>query len=597
MPQARSRSTLGESGLLAIGFLALSGAVFAAHSTPATGYELSLYTNTPLAFWILSGCALFVSLLVSFGATTDWYRQLGLGLGGGSLVAFVGLPILRGYRFYGAGDALTHLGWIRGIQSGSFSPIELEYPAFHTVTTILSVIFEIDLAHAALFVIVTLSSLFFLFVTLSVSVGLESPYSTVIGAFSAFLFLPITNLSTYLVPHAMSQAILFFSVTLYLLLKYVGGGAVHPLLSAIGVLFAITSITLVFYHPQLVAHLLVVFLGICVLQYLYRRYRTDHPIVDHRPIYGQTIVLLAAFLAWTTQHDFLLGSVEYAVSGALAYFIGGGSASDSIGSQSTSLAELGASATELFLKLFSPSLVFIGLTGLLMLWTIWENDGTMMRKTNGFVPYFIISLAGLTGVFALYFLGSYGNMYFRVLGLMLVLITITGSIAIVYGLTTFAREHLPAGVHGIVIVGLGFLLLISLVAVFPSPYIYSASPHVTDMSMSGHQTAFDNRDENVTFVGIRAGPNRYADAIRGELTRNQQYDGITSEEIDNGLSRQYIDDRYLIVTQADKGRELRAYQELRYSRRQLNSVGGQYGVNRVESNGEFELYYIYGMDE
>lgn len=598
MSYARSRSTTPvDSALLAIGFLALTGAVGFAHTTPATKYELSLYANTPTAFWLLFGSALLISVLVSIRATTVLNRRLGLGLGGGALIAFVGLPVLRGYRFYGAGDALTHLGWMRGIQSGAITPTELRYPALHTVTNLLSVTVGIDLTHAAVLVIVALSSLFFLFVALSTSLVFESPYSTTVGAFSAFLLLPITTLSTFLVPHAMSQAILFSSLTLFLLLKYAHSSTMLRSVSAVGALFAITSIALVFYHPQLAAHLLVVFVGICGLQYLYRRRRTTHPIADHRPIYGQTIVLLGAFLAWTSKHGFFAGSIEYAASGVIAYVIGDGSASNSVDSQGASLAELGGSITELFLKLFGPSVLFILLTGLLMLWTVWERDGTLARKTNGFVPYFTVSLIGLTGVFAVYFLGSYGEMYFRVLGLMLVLITVAGAVAIAYGVSAVSGRNPTPGVHGIVVFGFGILLLVSLVAVFPSPYIYSSSPHVTEMSLSGHQTAFDNGASDVAYVGIRAGPNRYADAARGELDRHRQYEGVTAEQLDEGLAEQYEDDRYLTVTQTDRDRELRTYRELRYSQAQFDSIGTQQNVNRIQSNGEFERYYIHGTSE
>ncbi len=594
MPQARSRSTLGESGLLAIGFLALSGAVLAAHSTPAAGYELSLYTSTPLAFWVLFGCALFVSLLVSFGTTTDWYRRLALGLGGGAVMAFVGLPILRGYRFYGAGDALTHLGWMRSIQAGVFPPTELNYPALHTVTSLLATTLGIDLTQAAALVIVILSCLFFIFVALSTSIVFESRYSTAVGAFSAFLLLPITNLSTFIVPHAMSQAILFSSLFLYLVLRYIGRSPSHRSPSAVGSLFVVTSVALLFYHPQLAAHLLVVCVGICLLQFLCRRYRDTHPIAEHRPIYGQTVILMGAFLAWTSVHDFFRGAVEYAVSSAITYFVGDTTAATSTKSQSASLNELGASVLELFLKLFGPSLVFVGLAGLLLLWAIWESDGRVTRETHGMLPYFVIGLIGLTGLFALYFFGSYSMMYFRVFGLMMLFVTVLGAVTITYGITAFSGRLSSETLHSVVVVGFGAVLVLSVLAVFPSPYMYSASPHVTEMSMEGHETAFENRDPAMTFVGIRAGPNRYADATSGNLERTRQYSGITGEEIDEGITRQYSDDRYLTVTEADWQREVRAYQELRYSQSQLASVSSQDGVNRIQSNGEFTLYYVRG---
>ncbi|MDS0475114.1 hypothetical protein [Natrinema sp. 1APR25-10V2] len=592
MAHARSRSTLGESTLLALGFLALTGAVLAAHSAPATGYELSLYSSTPLSFWALLGCALFVSLLGALRATTDWYRWLALGLGGVSMATFVGLPVVRGYRFYGAGDALTHLGWMRSIQSGAFSPIELRYPALHLVTTFLSVTVGIDLAQAALLVIIALSCLFFAFVALSTSLIFQSRFSTVVGAFSAFLFLPITTIHTFIVPHAMSQAILFSSVSIFLLLKYLRSPASLRSPSGMGMLFALTSIALVVYHPQLAAHVLVMFLGITILQFLYRRYRADHPIATHRPIAGQTVLLTAVFLAWISKHGFFSDVFRYALSSATSYFVGGGAAAEAVNSQGSSLSEIGVSLLELVLKLLGPSLLFLFFAGVLVLWSVRNRDLT--ARTSGLVPYFVVSLIALAGVFAVYFFGSYSAMYFRVFGLMMVLVTIMGAVAIAHGTTALSRNYRSTTVYSVSIVGFGIVLLLSLLVVFPSPYVYQSSPHITDMSMEGYQTTFENKDENVTFTAIRGGPSRYEDAIYGDLERTQKYDAIYGEAIADGIPQQYAEDRYLVMTRADREREVVAYRELRYSRSQLDSISSQTGVSRVHSNGEYTLYYVRG---
>ncbi|WP_277521495.1 hypothetical protein [Natrinema salsiterrestre] len=594
---SHSPSTLRKRGLLTIGFLALTGAILTAYSTPATGYELSLYSNTPLSFWVLFGCALFVALLVSIRANTDWNRRLALALSGISMGAFVGLPVLRGYRFYGAGDALTHLGWMRSVQSGIISPFELKYPALHTITTFFAVTIGIDLTQAASLVIVLLSCLFFLFVALSTSLVFESRYSTAVGAFGAFLLLPVTALSTYIVPHAMSQAIFFSAVYIYILLQYIQSSASSRTPSAVGVLFVITSFALVVFHPQLAAHLIAVFCGICIMQYLYRYYRNSHPVVDHRPIYGQSLALVVAFLAWTANHDFFGGVVEYAISSAVTYFVADGTAASSVNSKSESLAAIGGSVITIFLKLFSSSVVFFGLTGLLLLWAILKKNGTLTSNTNGLLPYFTISLITLAGIFGLYFFASYSEMYFRVFGLMMVFITITGSVTIAYSIISFSGQIPKTVLQSVVVVGFAIVLFLSLLTVFPSPYIYNASPHVTDMSMEGHEKAFETQDANVTFVGIRAGPNRHADAIHGNLDRTQKYSAITGEEIDEGITQQYSADRYIIITQADRAREIRSYQELRYSQSQLASISSQRGVNRIQSNGEFELFHIRGTAE
>lgn len=583
---------LADRGLLAVGFLALTTAVVVAHTSPATGYELSPYTETPVAFWAGLGTALLVSLFVSLRATADWFRRLALLLGGLAATSFVGLPLLRGYHFFSGGDALTHLGWARGIRLGNFQPTELIYPALHVNSAMFDAAFGIDTAHAILLLVVTVASLFVVFVTLSASVVAENRYATVVAAFSAFLFLPVTLIATHMLPHAMSQAIMVSSLVVFLLLKYVRRPEIPRAPSALGAVFAISSSLLVLYHPQLVAHLLAVFLGICVMQALYRRYRADHPVASHRPIYAQTAVMTVAFALWVANREFVASVVEFTVTSAADFFYGQGAAAAGIASQGASLVRIGGSITEVFLKLFGASLVYVVLAGLLVLWTVWESDETVERTTGGTVSYFAVALSGLLFVFALYFFGSVSEMYFRVFGLMMVLVTVLGAVALAHGMSSLSRRRSRSVVHGVAVVGLGILLVASLLTVFPSPYVYQPSAHVTESSMSGHATAFEHEQAGVGYLGIRAGPERYRDAWNAQGRKTSRYGAVTGEDIDAGLADRVDEDTYLTLTRADREREVVAYRELRYEREQIDSIAGQPGVSRVQSNGGFELFYV-----
>lgn len=588
-----STATAGEKGLLALGFLVLGCAIVVAHTSPANGYEVSIYTHTPLPFWILLGLAFFLSLTVALETASAWLRRLALCLGGGAALTFVGLPILRGYWFISGGDALTHLGWARGIASGSIDPLELRYPALHTVSTLLEATVGVELRHAMLLVIVLLFGLFFVFVAMSTSLVLESRYSVTIGAFSAFLLLPITTLSTHMTPHAMSQAILFSAFFVYLLLKYVRTKQSLWATTSLGLLVSITSIALVPYHPQLVAHLLAVLLGISGVQFLYRQYWPTHPIASHRPVYGQAVVLGTAFIIWVTNHAFITDVIAFHLRSTIEYFLGdGGSAGGSVDAQGDSLAEIGGSLMEIVLKLLGPSLVFATLAGASIVWLVLNTDSRLRWKTHGLIPYFFVGLVVLTGLFGVYFFGSTGDMYFRVFGLIMLFVTILGAVTVVSGVKTIQRVSSSGVAHSILVLGFGFLLIVSLLAVFPSPYIYSPSPHVTEQSMAGYERAFETGAEGVTFDGIRAGPNRYADAIDGGLERTRIHGAVSGEEIDAGIPQQYDDAQYISVGQQDRDREVIAYQELRYSQAQLASISEQPGTNRVQTNGQLETYYI-----
>ena len=581
-------------GLLAAGFLALTGAIVAAHRAPASGYEVSLYTATPWAVWLLLAGAMVIALVISLESTVARTRRLALCLGGGSILVFVGLPVLRGYWFISGGDALTHLGWARGIESGAFHPADLRYPGLHTVSTVFSAAVGIDLAQAMMLVIVFLFGLFVLFVTLSTSLVLDRPYAATIGAFSAFLLLPITNLSAYVAPHAMSQAILFSAVAMFLVLAYIRGDARSIGSTPIGWLLGIALVAIVLYHPQLAAHLLAVLGGVCAVQFCYRRYRPTHPVAAHRPMYAQTVVLAAAFVLWAANHDFIRDVFTFHLVSTVDFFVGGGApAGDSVDAQGDSLAEIGGSLFEIVLKLLGPHLALGGVTALCLAWLFIGNDSRLDRATDGVLHYFAAGLVALTALFGVYFFGSSGEMYFRVFGFIMLFVTIVGAVATAYSMNALSRQR-PMPTRSIVAFGFVILLVASSLALFPSPYVYSASPHVSEQSMSGYDLALESAADDVHFDGIRAGPNRYADARNAELDRTRVHSSIAGEEIEAGVAGQYEGERYIGVDRQDWEREVLTYQELRYTDEHFQSIPHQSGVNRVLSNGEVDAYYVHG---
>ncbi|AFZ74381.1 DUF2339 domain-containing protein [Natronobacterium gregoryi] len=584
---------------LAIGFFVLAGSVLLARSRPATGYELSLYTSTPLLFWVGLLLAVGIGIAVAFVSPTGSgrTRPVALVLGGLSMLVFAGLPIVRGYRFYGHHDALTHLGWARAITEGTMLPFELYYPGIHTVTTLVHSTLGTSVAQSLLYVVVLSILVFCVFVPLAVGTIVEDGRAMVVAAFAGFLLLPITTISMYMSAHAMSQAVMFSALLCYLLARYLRtDGAASPS-SALGIALGLTAVATVVYHPQLVAHLIVVFLGIAVVQYLAKRVASDGQIAGQTPVYGHTVLLIALFLVWTSNHGFFGGMFEYFLTSAVEFVLEGRGGADTVATQGASLSAIGGSLGEIFFKLFFAQLVFVLLTVALAFGVVGSRSA-LIRRVRPETTYFTVALVALGPPFVIYFVAPGSTMHFRVFGLMMVFVTILGSIA---AFSLFAwltdsdeprsRARLP-GSRPLFAVGFACLLVLSLAAVFPSPYTYHASPHVSDTQMEGYETAFDGQLEDVQFVGLRNGPNRYDDAVNGNAERMGLHEGPPDEGIGAGLADQYDEDRYFVLTQADYERETIAYQELRHTGSELESVTDQPDVDRIQSNGEFELYYV-----
>ncbi|ELZ21213.1 MFS transporter [Natrinema limicola] len=589
---------------LALGFLAITVSTLVAHRSPATGYELSLYTRTPSGVWAGLIVAFAVSLAVAFDRSmaASRTRSIALVLGGLALTVFAGLPIVRGYHFFGHQDALTHLGWARGISHGTISPFELLYPGIHTVSAFVNAVIGIPVRSALLLVVLLATVAFILFVPLSVMVIVPDSLAVTIATFISFFLLPITTIATFMQPHAMTQAILLFALFVYVILKYVTTDALSS--RALAVLFALVATAAVVYHPQYAAHMLVVCLVICFLQFLSPRlpFLSRTSVCDrmgaHRRLYGQTLFLSAVFLAWSENHGFFAGFAGRAISSALTFLlVGSGDAGTSISQQGGSLAAIGVSLTEIFFKLFFPHLVVTLLAAGLILAVLVRGRPARFSDVPAVTIYLAAGLFALGILFVVYFMSVTNEMYFRVFGLMMVFAALLATVAIYEGILFLSDWLSPTAVQTIAASAFAFLLVLSLLSVFASPYVYRQSQHVSEQQLHGYETAFDTAADGTAFAGFRGVPNRYADALNGQETRTRSHTTVTPETIEQGPTTYYDDDRYLVVSQLDYEREVTAYRGLRYSADDFDAIASDPTVDRVQSNGELTTYYVSASDD
>jgi hypothetical protein len=130
--------------LLTVGVAALAvDCVYLALVPPVGGYETSLITAYPLAFWLAFavGLAVVITTLVASAATdgSRWLPAFGL------LAVFYGifffLPLHRGYQLYdrGSSDALGHLGIVKATLARESLP-GVFYPVEHLIISELSMV-------------------------------------------------------------------------------------------------------------------------------------------------------------------------------------------------------------------------------------------------------------------------------------------------------------------------------------------------------------------------------------------------------------------------------------------------------------------------
>lgn len=569
--------------MLTVGFFGLSIGTLLAYQNPATGYELSLYHATPNAYWLGVGAAFGCSFVVALRPPSPSLRFTALGLAGTATVTIVALPLVRGYAFIGRGDALSHLGWVRDVSTGELGVLDLLYPGLHAITVLVEPITGASPERSLSLVVVAFALVFVVFVPVTIGLIVDSARVRAIGLFSAAMFLPINNVSAHLVAHPSTLAILFLPLILALVVAYLREP--RSGVSSIGGLLAVCSVSIVLLHPQQAANVLVFLMTIAGVQFLRQRKSGWDP--TFRPLYGQTAILALAFGLWSSQHDRVANSAELLVT--LLLFEA--EAADAVQQRGTSLAEIGASLEEVFVKLFLVSTIYIAVAGLVMLRSLRQYEDRSPRTE--LVRYMTLGLVPIGGLFVLYLVAGGQTMYFRYLAFLMAVVTVIGSLGIADGVTAIkARSRSVAGVATI---GIVVMLVLSMLVLFPSPYVYQPNTHVSEQQFSGYETAFETRSDGIEYVSIRGGPTRFEHAVEGtgELLGLAAVDvAVPGDALDEDIRAHYDGQRYVVVTQADRQRESQLYSNLRYSERGINGMDHQPGLHRVQSNGGFDLYLL-----
>ncbi|ELZ97514.1 hypothetical protein [Haloferax sulfurifontis] len=600
MTQRDSRLT---RTLLLVGFLAIAVGILAARASPARAYEVSIYQSTPAVFWVGVAVAVLTSLVVVVRAPSSRFAAGGVALAALAIAAVSALPLVREYHFYGFNDSLTHLGWAKSLVSETLTPLDIVYPSGHVSAGMFSAALGVELTTAMMLVVFFVSVVYLVFVPLLVSLVVSDRRAVLIAVFSALLFLPVNLNGFKLMFFPYSLASFFGLVLLYLFFRhqFSGTDAVESRwrghVTPVSVLFAIGTVALVSYHLQVAVNYLVLF-GVAAAIQLVQRWRTPDAVADQRPVYGLTLVFAAAFVYWLTQYTVGFSTGGLFVEGVLGILSGSSEAGTAISQRTGSVTAVGGGIFDVFVKLFLVNAVYALITLGVFFGVVFGRlprlsaQGRTILRTLTFslvvlVPYFFAHLLGVI---------SETNFFFRHVGFAMILATVVGSVGLFYAFewlsgTEYWSKY-GAAVKAGAPVASALVIGLTLMVMFPSPYIYLPSNHVPAQQMGAYDTAFGMSDEDVRYVGIRGNPDRFVDALPDSPTPALGF--TTPDEALIDLPSYYDGPRYLMVSKTDHDREVIAYRELRYSEANLTAVRDQPNVNRVMSNGAADLYYVSG---
>ncbi|WP_049998615.1 hypothetical protein [Halococcus sediminicola] len=615
---------------LAAGAIALTVTAVAAHLTPATGYELSIYQATPSVFWIGFFAVLAVAAVLAFGSDRRSIRIAALWLGGLAIVAFTALPLIRGYYFFGPEDALTHLGTTKGLVHGTVDLTTIIYPAMHTLAVLLGTITTKSFTWALLITVPIFVAVFVLYVPLCVRLIVARTTIDPIAVFSALLLLPIAVIYLpVLQPIPTSEAILFIPAVTFVLLAYTR----RPRRLAFGTLLVITLAFLVVLHPQ---HGLVfgALLGIVLVTQFFAQTLT-RTVTGPKAIaslFVQFVVLAGVGLAvvwlWLSTQSLFgrgvseLGPVLFDVENTtqLRTFLSTHSLDTIIAElldnpaqpiipRSNTLQILGVSVRAIYRRTFAVEIVYAVFAMLALLVPILSKladrrnirYSVVLSLACGVVPAVVLTV--------LYVLAGNPLQYFRYLGFILVFVTVLGGVFLWEARAT-AETWLPSmPVRSVLTVGFVVLLVVSSFTMFRSPYVTQETDHVPEGQMDGYEFAFAHGASEMGFAGVGSPIYRYRDGIAGSNASSVPkaslddprgsgaYSRVPYHFADQQLRTQSDDPFYLPVTAADRQSSTQLYGGVEFSRADFAYLNTTPGIANTYANGQFDLYRIEPINE
>ncbi|MFC3959050.1 hypothetical protein [Halovivax cerinus] len=583
---SESYGTRTERVALLVCVTASAIAIVSAYRNPARGYELSMYRATPTLFWGFVVGSVLLSVPIAFRSKSTLNSGLAATNVGWTVLVVGALPVIRGYRYLGTSDALSHLGMARSIVTGSTSVTEILYPLLSLLSSVVALPAGLPLEAAMLLLLPVCTAAYILFVTLIVRDRSASNPATVIACVTACLLLPVNQVSragTFYQPYPTLLAIFLTPIVLYLLFRSVTSDRAGFVLGSV-----VGLVVLVLAHPQQAFNF--VLIGITIPLVFHISASGTGPAMRPGRVVSATAITGLIFWRWVYGFDPFKRSVSGLVRSIVQF---SGSTGDVSGAGS-SLAQLGGSIEELFVKLFLVSAVFCaigGLYGVVLLLPGRVLPDALERvsaRSSDLERGLTVSLIPLFLLFGFYI--AFSSQYFRHLGFIMMVISILAPLGMGQLCEQFPTRR--RAISTVLSVAFIVFLLLSIPIVHLSPYIYQPTSHVSDAEQAGYASPLDRVQDGSYIHYLRTDPERYYDAyVEWQepipfTTRQVLYDG-------NSLPVGDPTGDYTVLTRSDYEREVGLYDELHVTEADLDGMDSSPTVSRFYTNGNVE-WYVHG---
>ncbi|ABR54110.1 conserved hypothetical protein [Methanococcus vannielii SB] len=494
---------------LIISFISLIFACIFAYENPASGYESSIYSSTPILVWLFLCLAASIGYLVSLYSLKN-KKHIGIFFGIFSLilcrVIFLTVPPIRGYVSW-VGDHMAHIGNIKDIISfGTFGT--LDYPIVHIILSAVSLICNLDVTPLSMYSTPFFTLLFVLSIYMLTKITLGNKYAY-ISLIAVVLFLP-SRYNIYLMPNGW--ALFTLPIFFYAIFKYLDSK--NHSWTLISILFLIIY---PFFHPQVALYVILtlwLILSLKIFEKIIQIREVNNKIfLNSKGILINISIISLIFSAW------LLKSKRFYPNFRILFksFSGKATSSASIDSKLEKFSKVGMEGFSIItyiIKAMGSELIFVlmsfcSLLSFIKYYKNYSNKcGILTIFTITFLAFFLYVAVNLNIIPGLKSIGAD-----RFIAYVSIFTPILSSIFIF----SILKINKPIKNLGILIISI-ILISSSILGglnMYPSNYTVLPSPQATLMNFYGYSWLFNNNHDEIEILSIMSVPSRVKDAILG----------------------------------------------------------------------------------
>lgn len=573
-----------------ISFISIFLSSLLSYLNPAKGYELSIYSSTPIFVWIL----LLVSIaggvtIIVHNCYLELYRSSNFWIMGFfililSRATLLSIPFIRGYLSWN-GDIMTHVGLTKDILFTGYT-INNCYPVMHVFLSEISLISGFSINFVANYITILVSSFYVISIYL-LSTKIFNSKKIQLLTFASVAGVLFDGYHIFLVPNGWSLMYLPF-----ILFCYFGSLPSRDTSIKYRLLLVITLLFYPFFHPLSSAFIIMIFIILSTTPYLYLDNKNSpEASISKLAAMNGLLIEVIAFFSWILSFKVFHNNIK-----KIYLSITGGYNLDPIAQMGGTLDKMDLSTLEfleLIVKLMGDTIIFLILSAIAFIFLLKQQENKNLNFRTLFIIIFSIGFLYIS--YLLKIIPGLENIGSERFLSYLVIFTPIPAAFTLQKILCKKRKFGSLFCISIILIA----STISVFSIYPSPYVLSPNRQVSQMDINGMDWFLTYNNQKVSTAHILTPVFRFADEIQGIQNNSYSRYGMSLPDhfnysLNQHFGQSYNMDKYAIITMTDKVVYDSVWKVVgRFNKNDFYKLETDSTVDKLYVNGETDVWYIH----